>query len=152
MFSRTLGVGVKVNALASALKLRALISVPAEQDTSVVFEAPNVAVSEGPFGTVAGVQLAAVFQSLLPGLRIQLALPAWSVVIAVSSKAPLQSRARRNNGRALVGVFIGLILCWGCETAMMPSQPPLFYLASTEKGKLNRPSNARLEAIMQETD
>jgi hypothetical protein len=31
----------------------------------------------GPFGTVAGVQLVGMFQSLLAGLSIQVALPAW---------------------------------------------------------------------------
>ena len=41
----------------------------------VVFDAPNVAV---PVGTVAGAQLAAVFQSLDPGLKSQLAFCASS--------------------------------------------------------------------------
>jgi hypothetical protein len=31
-----------------------------------------------PFGTVLGIQLVAVFQSPLAGLRFQVALPAWS--------------------------------------------------------------------------
>ena len=40
-----------------------------------VFDAENVAMSLGPLGTVCGVQLAAVFQSLLEGLTFQVAPP-----------------------------------------------------------------------------
>jgi hypothetical protein len=40
-------------------------------------EVAKVAVSPGPFGTVAGVQFAAVFQSLLVGLRFHVALSAY---------------------------------------------------------------------------
>jgi len=36
----------------------------------------KVATSKGPFGTVFGVQLRGSFQSLLTGLRFQVALPA----------------------------------------------------------------------------
>ena len=39
-------------------------------------EKANVAISAGPFGTVFGVQLVAVFQSSLVGLALQVALPA----------------------------------------------------------------------------
>jgi hypothetical protein len=39
-------------------------------------EVANVALSEGPFGTVCGDQLLAVFQSELDGLLPQVALPA----------------------------------------------------------------------------
>ena len=41
-----------------------------------MLEVANVAISERPFGTVAGVQLVAVFQSPLGGVRFQVALPA----------------------------------------------------------------------------
>jgi len=51
-------------------------SVSAEMKTLVMFERPNVAVSADPFGTVAGVQFAAVFQSPESGLRSHVALPA----------------------------------------------------------------------------
>src|SRR4051794_18739760 len=44
--------------------------------TSVTFDAPNVAMSVGEFGTVWGVQFAAVFQSPVAGLLLQIALPA----------------------------------------------------------------------------
>ena len=54
----------------------------AEKVRAVVFERPKVAVSLGPLGTVAGVQFAAVFQSLLIGLALQVALPAkeWAAI------------------------------------------------------------------------
>ena len=48
----------------------------AETETSVVFERLNVAVSDHPLGTVAGVQLVAVFQSPDPGLRSHVVPPA----------------------------------------------------------------------------
>jgi len=51
-------------------------SVLAESETPVVFDTSNVAVSDDPFGTVDGVQFAAVFQSPLMGLRFHVALPA----------------------------------------------------------------------------
>ena len=54
-----------------------MLGTPIERDVTVVFETANVAVSFGPFGIVPGVQLAAVFQSLLVGLMFHVALPAW---------------------------------------------------------------------------
>jgi hypothetical protein len=57
-----------MNALAPALNRMLLTSVLAEMKTPVVFEAANVAVSDGPLGMVGGVQLAAVFQSPELGL------------------------------------------------------------------------------------
>jgi len=66
-----------VKALATGLNTTPLTLVSAvEIDTPVVFELSKVATSVGEFGTVAGVQLAAVFQSPLEGLRPQVALPA----------------------------------------------------------------------------
>ena len=53
-----------------------LTSVAAEIETLLTFETPKVAPSCGPFGIVAGVQLVAVFQSLLVGFRFHVALPA----------------------------------------------------------------------------
>src|SRR2546430_8860920 len=44
--------------------------------TSVTFDAPNVAMSVVEFGTVCGLQLAAVFQSPLVGFVAHVALPA----------------------------------------------------------------------------
>jgi hypothetical protein len=67
---------------APALKVMVLTSTSAESETSTMLEAPNVAISVAPFGTVAGVQLAAVFQSPVVGLRFQVALSAKVVVLA----------------------------------------------------------------------
>jgi len=67
-----------VKLLAPAPKTTLFTVVAAESDTPELFETPKVAISLLPFGTVAGVQFAAVFQSLLDGLRFQVALPAWA--------------------------------------------------------------------------
>ena len=67
---------VIVNTLAPALNTIPANSVLADTKTSVILETSNVAVLFGPLGTVGGVQLAAVFQSLLVGLRFHVALPA----------------------------------------------------------------------------
>jgi hypothetical protein len=53
-------------------------SVKAERERLVVFEGANVAALAAPLGTVAGVQFVAVFQSPLPGLRFQVALPGYA--------------------------------------------------------------------------
>jgi hypothetical protein len=57
------------------------------------FDISKVAMSSGPLGTVAGVQLAAVFQSPLAGLRFQVALPAWAGTFGISTSNPHKSRA-----------------------------------------------------------
>ena len=62
---------VIVNMLAPAWKVIPFRVTLDESETSAVLEAPKVAISERPFGTVAGIQLAAVFQSPLVGLRVQ---------------------------------------------------------------------------------
>src|ERR1043166_1224053 len=67
---------VMVKALAPGLKIISPIVVLAESETLVVLETSNVAVSAELLGTVGGVQFVAVFQSLLLGLRCQVALPA----------------------------------------------------------------------------
>jgi hypothetical protein len=46
------------------------------REISVILDSAKLAMSAGPFGTVAGVQLADVFQSPLVGSRSQVALPA----------------------------------------------------------------------------
>src|SRR5438067_10071445 len=65
-----------VNALALGLNTMPLTSISVVTKTSVWLERTNVAVSAGPLGTVLGVQLLAVFQSLVTGLAFQVALPA----------------------------------------------------------------------------
>jgi hypothetical protein len=76
MVKAFVGVELMTKAFAPELKTMLLTSVLAENETLVVLETPKVAVSLGPLGTVDGVQLPAVFQSPLAGLRFQLALPA----------------------------------------------------------------------------
>jgi hypothetical protein len=56
--------------------MRLARSTSAELRMLVVFEASRVAMSVGELGTVAGVQLVAVFQSLVAGFKFQVALPA----------------------------------------------------------------------------
>ena len=60
-----------------ALKTICATSTEAESETPVKLDAPKVATSDEPLGTVAGVQFAAVFQSLVNGLDFQVALPPW---------------------------------------------------------------------------
>src|SRR2546423_15115464 len=88
-------VWVIVKGLALGLKTMPFTSVVPEFEMLVVFEMSKVAVSDGPFGTVAGVQLAAVFQLPLVGLRFQVAL----------SANRLTARARLKTIESLV--FIG---------------------------------------------
>jgi hypothetical protein len=73
------------------------------------FEPGKVAVSVGELGTVAGVQLEALFQLLVGGSTFQVALPALSVGSVVNSTAPPQSRTDRNDRNG----FIDLVLSWG---------------------------------------
>jgi hypothetical protein len=70
------GVDVIEYAFAPGLKVISFTSTSAERERVLFPEAAKLAVSVGPFGTVAGVQLVAVFQSPLVGLRFQVALPA----------------------------------------------------------------------------
>jgi hypothetical protein len=63
--------------------------------------------SAGPFGTVAGVQLAGVFQSLLTGSRSQVALSA--------AAAPMTKGKKRMENRA------GLTPLWQQITAIISS-------------------------------
>src|SRR6266852_5672655 len=70
------GVDEMVNELAFALKTMLSITILDEIAMAVVFDFAKVAMSEDCAGTVIGVQLAAVFQSSLVGLRFHVALPA----------------------------------------------------------------------------
>jgi hypothetical protein len=67
---------VKVKALALALNNMLSRSVVCESDILRTLEVLNVAVSENPLGTVAGVQFAAVCQFPLLGAVFHVALPA----------------------------------------------------------------------------
>ena len=72
----SLGPTVMVKTLAPASKTIPLTSTPLERTTFVMFDAANVAISDGPFGTVFGVQFAAVFQSPELGFIFHVALSA----------------------------------------------------------------------------
>ena len=80
-----------LNVLAPGLKKRPFTSTLTEREIAVVFEIAKVAVSDGPLGTVAGVQLVAVFQSPLVGLRFQLALPATAFRVKVRMKRRIRT-------------------------------------------------------------
>src|SRR5690349_9263266 len=60
--------------------------------TSVTFDVPNVAMSDVPFGTVLGVQFAAVFQSPLIGFVAQVALPARDCRCAAENSSATATR------------------------------------------------------------
>lgn len=95
-----------VKALAAAPNAIWLITMLPERETLVVFERLKVATSEGPFGMVAGVQFAGVFQLPLLGLRFQVALPAeagWS-----GRRKMTWSRARQILG------FVGVRMTNSC--------------------------------------
>src|SRR5262245_43721585 len=71
------GSAVMLKLLAPGLNTISATSViTAENLRPVTLDPAKVATSVGPFGTVAGVQLTAVFQSPVVGLRFQVALPA----------------------------------------------------------------------------
>ena len=83
---------VMVNMSAPRLKTIELTSVGSVGAMAVICEVASVAVSAGPFGTIAGVQFAAVFQSPLVGFRFQVALPANASVTVRRTRV-----GRRNN-------------------------------------------------------
>src|SRR5450432_1371125 len=76
--SRMSPVTLNVNALAPGLKTSSATGWKAETSSTTVVtpDAPKVATSEAPLGTVAGVQLLALFHSLFTGDAFQVALPA----------------------------------------------------------------------------
>ena len=87
---------VIVNALAPALNTIPFTSVFADRDTAVRLLMANVAVSAGPFGTVLGVQFAAVFQSPVAGLLFHVALSP-KVLLAVESRSSSNIATTTNN-------------------------------------------------------
>src|SRR2546430_12539658 len=84
----------------------------------VPLERPKVAVSAGPLGMVGGVQLAAILQSPLVGLRFHVALPANAPVTCESRNSGMRSKASRKGDRPIVfmcGVLIFLFFLSFCE-------------------------------------
>src|SRR5690349_4571421 len=96
-----------VKALAPALKIMPSRVIDAARATSVVFETSNVAMSPSPLGTVAGVQLPAVFQLPLVGLRFQVALPA-RLVLAIRRKSRADFILRSQQKAAAISRQYGL--------------------------------------------
>src|SRR5262249_58851077 len=70
------GLIVMVKALAPGLKTILSTSIAPDVLILVVPEAPKVAISDGPFGTVRGVQFAVVSHVPSRGVAFQVALPA----------------------------------------------------------------------------
>ena len=62
--------------LASGWKMMLSSVMPLVTETFVCVELAKVATSDEPFGTVAGVQLAGIFQFPVAGVCCQVALPA----------------------------------------------------------------------------
>ncbi len=62
-------------------------------ETVVVLETSKVATSADSSGTVSGVQLAAVFQSLVVGFVFQVALAAWIDVVVPQIRIAAATRA-----------------------------------------------------------
>ena len=88
-----------------------MLPVPGTGEMSVIVETSKVAMSPGPFGTVLGVQFAAVYQSPLVGLRFQVALSAWANCSASGMRRNASRRADR-----LVGLVAGVNgNDWGME-------------------------------------
>jgi hypothetical protein len=63
----------------------------------VLLEVANVAVSDGPLGTIAEVRLAASFQPRPGGVRFQIALAAWAAMVP-DAKSKTGSSATANAG------------------------------------------------------
>jgi hypothetical protein len=113
-----------------------------ESDISVMFEAANVAVSLGPFGTVLGIQLAAVFQSPLIGSSCQVALPANPACI-VRPKHKMQMSKRR-----LVDVAISTSRSAEFEAhVLMRLAPVCFQLLFTRKTCSSSSLNIRARTL-----
>ena len=91
---------VMVNALAPALNWMLFTCVTAESLMLWTFEVAKIAVSPWALGTVAGVQLPAVFQSPSPGISFHVALPAKTGAATPSSSAAMEPasgfKARRS--------------------------------------------------------
>jgi hypothetical protein len=77
-----------------------LTSTLLEIETAVLLELAKLAVSDAPFGTVAGLQLDAVFQSLVVGLVFQVALP------AEASRMKAKLRVRKVTSSCFVMIFL----------------------------------------------
>jgi len=94
--------------VAVELNVMPFTSVFAEIETLVVFERANIAVSDDPLGTVAGLQFVLVFQSPERGLRFHVALPAWAdptkkSITPQPTNGAISLFLKRNTGLAVLG-------------------------------------------------
>ena len=116
MKSSSLGKGSALSAIVKALaaesKTRPSRVTSLERDTLVILEVENVAISVKPLGTVCGVQLAAVFQSPLVGLRFQVALPAELGWLSRCRKSVARSAVIANDGMECKTVLLSVMA--GC--------------------------------------
>jgi hypothetical protein len=94
----------------------------------VTLDVSNVAVSETPFGTVAGVQLVALFQSRLVGFVAQVALPQKAKREVRSKKAETKSlrvlmlmfvleRSAKGKANLATKDAHGAVVFWGAQAA-----------------------------------
>jgi len=105
------GVFAIVNALAPELNTMPLSSVVNEMKGRVRLEDANVAVSAGPLGTVAGVQLVVVNQSVEAGLAFQLALPA-TLLLAVARSVRIAAVTGRKRAKDRKLFFVFILFLW----------------------------------------
>src|SRR5437868_14788290 len=79
----------------------------------VMFDAAKVAISDGPFGTLSGVQLTAVFQSPLAGELSHCALPATAgapqAIVIPAANAKTVNRHLKNLGFAMLPRFLPIL-------------------------------------------
>src|SRR6266481_2346092 len=87
-------VEVMVKALKPASKTIVSRTTLSTTSTLVWLDMPKVATSWEPSGTVAGVQLAAVFHSLVVGLRFHVALSAKAAFSAPSASVRMMAQDR----------------------------------------------------------
>src|SRR6266496_2327770 len=87
-----------------------LTSVSTTMSMLVRLEDANVAVSNGPLGTVLGVQLAAVNHSPLAGLCFQVALPAKELLTVERTSVRIAAAERSKADHCLLMIFM---VCMG---------------------------------------
>ncbi len=71
--------------------------VAVDTEIPVRLETAKVATSVGPFGTVVGIQLLAVFQSLLPGLSCHVALAPQAFNPGIRKSATINAALNAGN-------------------------------------------------------
>ena len=101
--SRRKGLGVIVKALTPGLNTMPSTVVLVETVTPVILERSKVTVSADPLGTDGGVQFSAVFQSLLIGFMLKVALSAYTAFSTPNPSVTMMTQDR-------MGVFTAAIM------------------------------------------